>query len=89
MKRRGPGTKGVWRLCHRECCYNSQGGLELNVNKMRDAFTANYTTTVPLSLTLMAALTITGTPTADASIQIHTLITLALAGVRKSSALTG
>lgn len=43
----------------------------------------------PLSVTLVAAMIITGTPTADERIQMQTLMSLALAGVRKSRAFTG
>lgn len=57
------------------------------VISLRNAF--NYTTDIPSLFTLMVALTMTGTPTAEASNQMHTLMTLALAGVRKSRALTG
>ena len=44
---------------------------------------------LPLSVTLVIAMTITGTPTAEDRIQMQTLMILALAGVRKSRALTG
>lgn len=64
--------------------------MELNVKKWVISWcNGSATPLIPLLLTLMVALTMTGTPTADASNQMHTLMTLALAGVRKSSALTG
>lgn len=90
VSEKGLHTNGIWLLCIRKSCHNNQGRLELNVQKLYFLSNAyNYTTNIPLLLTLMVALTMTGTPTTDASNQMHTLMTLALPGVRKSSALTG
>lgn len=44
---------------------------------------------IPLSVTVVKAVNMTGRPMAEDRIQLHTLTIFALRGVRKSKALTG